>query len=144
MTVEARQGLVAGGGAARLGNTVNSSCNVIPPKAKAADKFESRRRRFALRAKMRRYADRTMVVRQDFDPSTGEIIEVGQFPREDRFLACGRRSQSASGAVGVKFDTASGAGFSGLHTCGSAWACPVCSAKIQQQRASDLGAASCR
>lgn len=30
------------------------------------------------------------------------------------------------------------AGFAGLHTCGSVWSCPVCSAKISARRAADL------
>ncbi|WP_285250871.1 hypothetical protein [Pseudarthrobacter sp. fls2-241-R2A-168] len=33
------------------------------------------------------------------------------------------------------------AGFSGMATCGSTWACPVCSAKIAATRALDLAAA---
>jgi hypothetical protein len=33
------------------------------------------------------------------------------------------------------------AGFSGLATCGSTWACPVCSAKIGRRRAADVSSA---
>ena len=32
------------------------------------------------------------------------------------------------------------AGFSGVTSCGSVWACPVCAAKIAAERANDLGA----
>jgi hypothetical protein len=44
--------------------------------------------------------------------------------------------------VSLRLSEANGgrvAGFAGLHTCGSVWACPVCSAKISARRASDLG-----
>lgn len=41
-------------------------------------------------------------------------------------------------AVGLRIG-AGGAGFSGLTTCGSVWACPVCAAKIARRRADELG-----
>lgn len=41
--------------------------------------------------------------------------------------------------VGVRHGAA-GAGFSGLATCGSVWACPVCSAKILATRSIEIGA----
>lgn len=42
------------------------------------------------------------------------------------------------GLVGVKHADAMGAGFAGLQTCGSVWACPVCAPKIGAKRAEDL------
>jgi len=96
---------------------------------------------------MKRYARRELVAPRRtvsfeyVDHATGEYIEEtleGTYrPAEDRFLACGARSVNESGAVGMKYDGAK-AGFSGLSSCGSAWACTVCGAKIQQQRAADL------
>lgn len=55
-----------------------------------------------------------------------------------RFRGCGRLMRSAdSGGVAVK--VAGGvAHFSGVVTCGSVWACPVCAAKIRHRRAVDL------
>ena len=42
----------------------------------------------------------------------------------------------------VVIDTPDGrrAGFGGLVTCGSVWACPVCAAKVATKRAEDLAA----
>lgn len=42
--------------------------------------------------------------------------------------------------VGVRYSPGAGAGFSGLVTCGSVWACPVCSAKILARRSLEIGA----
>lgn len=127
-----------------LGNAVKSSCNV----SEAGE--NARRKRWRLRDKMKRYANRTLVptparvVSFAVDEMTGEVLvdkapERADRPAEDRFLACGSRSVTAFGAVGIKFD-GSRAGYSGLAACGSAWSCTVCAAKIQQQRAADLTA----
>lgn len=43
-----------------------------------------------------------------------------------------RRSEGASGAI---------AGFAGLQTCGSVWACPVCSARILAERQNEVARA---
>lgn len=55
--------------------------------------------------------------------------------------ACGRTSVLTGGEVTVKVSGRGGhrsAGFGGLATCGSVWACPVCSAKIAVRRASEV------
>lgn len=55
--------------------------------------------------------------------------------------ACGRTSVLTGGEVNVKVSGRGGhrsAGFGGLATCGSVWACPVCSAKIAVRRASEV------
>lgn len=60
-----------------------------------------------------------------------------------RVRSCGRVSRSADG-VGVRITTGPegrSAGFSGLSTCGSVWACPVCSAKIAAGRQDEIAAA---
>lgn len=118
----------------------------------------SREDRFALRAKVRRYADRTMVPltrwEEQFNLETGETRRVkverttidpgnGQEyvltgPRDDKYLGCGRRIRSSGGPVGIAFDGET-AGATNLQSCGSAWVCPVCSAKIQAHRAAELG-----
>lgn len=51
---------------------------------------------------------------------------------------CGQRSVSAGGAVAVKGGNGKAAGFSGVYTCGSVWACPQCAAKIAARRADEL------
>jgi len=56
---------------------------------------------------------------------------------ESRVRKC-RRVRIAE-AVGVRRG-ANGAGFSGLASCGSVWACPVCSAKILARRSLEIGA----
>lgn len=61
-----------------------------------------------------------------------------------RVRGCGRVARSADG-VGVRItvapDGSRDAGFAGLSTCGSVWACPVCSAKIAAGRQADITAA---
>lgn len=55
-----------------------------------------------------------------------------------RVRRCGRVRRAEF--VGVRVGSA-GAGFSGLCTCGSPWACPVCNAKIMARRALEIGLA---
>jgi hypothetical protein len=57
---------------------------------------------------------------------------------------CGRVRCSADGLVGLKrassaVGVGARSGLSGLKTCGSVWACPVCNAKVMAQRAQELG-----
>lgn len=62
-----------------------------------------------------------------------------------RVRTCGHHGVMPDGNVAVKLSGAgtpdARAGFSGVATCGSTWACPVCSQKIACKRAADLGAA---
>lgn len=62
-----------------------------------------------------------------------------------RVRACGFAPVGVSNAVGVRVgpapDGARRASFSGLSTCGSTWACPVCSAKVAGERVGELGRA---
>lgn len=53
----------------------------------------------------------------------------------DRVRACGRVPRGTT--VGLRLEGGR-AGFSGLATCGSPWACPVCAAKIAAHRAGEL------
>lgn len=61
-----------------------------------------------------------------------------------RVRVCGHHGVLPDGNVAVKV-TGTGAdrraGFAGVATCGSTWACPVCSQKIATVRAADLAAA---
>lgn len=87
---------------------------------------------------MRHYADRTLVLAgESINEMTGEV--TGRMvPKHDKFLACGRRQRLVGADVGLRLENGH-AGLSGLQTCGSGWVCPVCSGKIQQGRADDLG-----
>ena len=53
-----------------------------------------------------------------------------------RLHKCGRTR--VTGFVGVRY-SGGGAGFAGLASCGSVWACPVCSAKILARRSLEIG-----
>lgn len=59
-----------------------------------------------------------------------------------RVSQCGRVSVVEGGEVTLKAHTASDgsitAGYGGLSSCGSVWACPVCSAKIAARRTQEL------
>lgn len=53
----------------------------------------------------------------------------------ERVAHCVRTMTNSEGEVAILKDKAHGkAHFSGLQTCGSAWNCPVCSAKISERR----------
>lgn len=77
------------------------------------------------------------------DPVTGEVTEfrpvVRQVPRDDKFLGCGRRVRVAGAGVTLVIGADGSAGARGVQSCGSGWACAVCSGKIQQHRADELG-----
>lgn len=56
--------------------------------------------------------------------------------------ACRRCRRRGAQTVGVRRDPESGrAGYAGLQTCGMAWVCPVCNARIMAQRSLEIGAA---
>lgn len=56
-----------------------------------------------------------------------------------RVAYCGRVVSDRSSFVTIRRAGADGvAGFTGVQTCGSVWACPVCSAAIRQARAVEL------
>lgn len=62
----------------------------------------------------------------------------------ERVRKCGRVAVGPQGAVVLRASTTDGfgsAGYAGVATCGSAWACPVCSAKIARERAGEIARA---
>lgn len=64
---------------------------------------------------------------------------VAEDPREaHRVSLCGWATTTSDSGVGVRV-SGGVAGFSGLQSCGSVWACPVCAAKISSRRAEELG-----
>lgn len=89
------------------------------------------------------------------DPDTGEILRVdhrlaraerfqlkavagGCLPPEHRTLRC-MRVRAQGQQVQVVLSTVYGrARYTGLQTCGSVWACPVCAAKIGERRRLEL------
>lgn len=63
-----------------------------------------------------------------------------------RVRHCGRVRCAPDGRVGLRRTAATAttgarSGLSGLKTCGSVWACPVCNAKVMSTRARELGQA---
>lgn len=56
----------------------------------------------------------------------------------ERVRKCGRVTIRPGGAVDVR-KSGEAVGFAGLATCGSVWACPRCSARIQAVRRLELG-----
>lgn len=53
----------------------------------------------------------------------------------DRFAACGRHRVPGAEGVTVRLSHDGVASYGNVQTCGLIWACPVCSAKIRQERA---------
>ncbi len=78
-----------------------------------------------------RFAARAVLWDESTLPRVRECGAVGVMPG-------GGIAVRVSGAVA---DGTRRAGFAGLSTCGSTWACPCCSAKIATHRALELGAA---
>lgn len=58
----------------------------------------------------------------------------------ERVRKCGRTRHDAQG-VALRRTAGGVVGFSGVCTCGSVWACPVCNAKIMARRALEIGGA---
>ena len=104
-----------------LGNTAKSSTTTSPA-AKRAERYEGLSvARFILGKHAKRVAA---------DRHPGDVYRTHdcRFVRRDR-------------QVGVNFSAQfQSAHYSGLATCGSVWACPICCALIQQRRRSELTA----
>jgi hypothetical protein len=77
--------------------------------------------------------------RQDRYRARAWLSTVTALPRVS---ACGRVSVIEGGEVLLKVSTVADgtrrAGFGGLSTCGSVWACPVCSAKVAAERIQEV------
>lgn len=58
----------------------------------------------------------------------------------ERVRKCGRVRHDAQG-VGLRRTAEGVAGYAGVCTCGSVWACPVCNAKVMVRRALEIGGA---
>lgn len=99
------------------------------------DEYREKRdlRWFRLR-KMQRLADNTKVAVHRKSDGTLK----GYFAVHRRFMGCRWTSIFSDKHVEVTFNQQNRAGLRGLQTCGSVWACPCCSHKIQQSRASDI------
>jgi len=80
-------------------------------------------------------------VRGGFDAHRQERYEMREFlhgaTNLKRVQSCGRVSVLMDGIVEVRYRDGI-AGYHGVATCGSVWACPVCSAKIQSARRQEL------
>lgn len=61
-----------------------------------------------------------------------------EISRLERIRKCGRVPVTEGGRVTIR-DNAGVAHYTGLATCGSIWSCPVCSAKIRNARALEIG-----
>lgn len=55
-----------------------------------------------------------------------------------RVCGCGRWRRKDADAVAVRSREDGSTYYDGVQSCGSIWACPVCSAKIRQRRAAEL------
>lgn len=70
------------------------------------------------------------------------LIETDHLPRVIKCQTYAKRVQGAGGEIAVVRDVTDNRYFySGLQTCGSVWACPVCASKIAQGRADEIGRA---
>ncbi|MEK6438751.1 protein rep [Pseudonocardia sp. T1-2H] len=114
--------------AGSLGNTANSSSHGVRPGIRGDVPVHDQEA-----ARRDRRGDAYRVRRRLWDLSSLA-----------RVRACGRVSHSDAGGPGLRItegpDGRRAAGLSGLQTCGSVWACPVCARKIGARRAEDLRA----
>lgn len=82
-------------------------------------------------------------VRGGFDVHRKQRYEMREFLHDvttmKRVETCGRVSYMMDGLVEVRYRDGA-AGYHGVATCGSVWACPVCSAKIQSARRREVQA----
>lgn len=116
---------------ARLGTTGSSSGNEF-------DHLSARERRFELRRKARRYVDREQVPYFRIG-ETGARVQDGTRARGDKYLACGKRLRATADSVSIRWGgEGTRAGYGDLQTCGSVHSCPVCAAKISQERNDEL------
>lgn len=116
---EPRASAAACGGG--LGNPANngatagqSTCETWQAQREIAKQRRSRDGRFGARRAMR------------------EITNLG------RVAWCGKASRMPDGSVALKHTEGGSAGLGGVQTCGSVWACPVCSAKIASKRTTEV------
>lgn len=78
------------------------------------------------------------VRRMDGKRNRYRVRKGGQvLSNSESFAKCGRVPIGSTVQV-LASDGGTRAGFGNLHTCGSVWLCPVCSAKIQVQRRDDV------
>lgn len=134
---QARRAASVGRAASGLGSTGIGSTAKEPVGEFSGD--DHRTERLNLQAKVRHFARRNLIsVGGRVNEMTGEIVDERMVPRDDKFLACGRRQRTTGGDVGVVLDGGR-AGLQNLQYCGSGWVCPVCSGKIQAYRAKELG-----
>lgn len=69
----------------------------------------------------------------------GDRIGRDNRKRKDRVADCLRKLSDVAHGVEVRYNPAScSAHYRGLQTCGSVWHCPVCAAKISEQRRDEL------
>lgn len=89
---------------------------------------------YNLRHKMQRLADYTKV--EKFKDG----VSKGFFPKHKRFIACGSWSMFEDKHVEVTLRDGvwKKAGYRGLQTCGSVWACFPCARKVQHRRADEI------
>lgn len=69
------------------------------------------------------------------------LWKISRVPRRRECGATVRASEGVSVKVTTAADGSRHAGFSGLSSCGSVWACPVCSATIANTRQQEIEAA---
>lgn len=82
---------------------------------------------------------RAIILRDEGYGST-EVIDLDEYNQLHRVVKCVRGKVKP--AIEIRQETESSKAFyKGLFTCGSVWACPICSAKIQQQRREEVAKA---
>ena len=117
-----------------LGNNTESSSPLTPP-----DTPESQQRRDFREA---RYVSQNVirkVILKDsgfMDESVMSLSDYDEYNKLPRVVKCNRTRITPT--VDIHRDTNGHCFYSGLSKCGSVWSCPVCCAKIQQFRRSEI------
>lgn len=123
----------AGGAAARgpsgptLGSTAKSSTTCTSPAGTAPTAAAKRRERYV-----------GLSTASEWLSARALALAPGR-EAGDMYRTCDCRYIRKERTVGIQYSAAhQGAHYSGLVTCGSVWACPVCTAVIQERRRGEL------
>ena len=113
-----------------LGTNAKSASPSTPPERQNPEKNRGLR---AKRYELKNYIGRRILAESDFDYQEPDFELFNSLPR---IIKCNRTQVAPS--VDIVQESSGVAHYEGVHTCGSVWDCPVCSARIMEQRRAEI------